>query len=120
MYPKGSDFLQEMSKGVAIHGKENVDLREETHRGEWGTNPTKKILGEHITPVIFTNFKFRDGSMTIPIDSWEIDLSSPPYITLEELPKLEATGNELIRKFADYMAAFAKEFEEIDVDSLKK
>jgi creatinine amidohydrolase/Fe(II)-dependent formamide hydrolase-like protein len=120
MYPKGSDYIQEMSLGVAIHGKENMDLREETHRGEWGDNPTKKILGDQITPVIFTNFKFRGATVTIPVDAWAIDLSSGPYIKPEELPKLEAAGNELIRKFADYMAAFAKEFEKIDVDSLKQ
>lgn len=120
MYPKGTDYLQEMSIGVAIHGKENIDLRGETHRGEWGANPTKKILGDEITPVVFTNFKFRGGSVTIPVDAWEIDLSSPPYIKPDELPKLEATGNELITKFADYIAAFAKEFEKVDVDSLKQ
>lgn len=120
MYPAGSDYIQEMSLGVAIHGKENVDLREETHRGEWGDNPTKKIFGDQITPVVFTNFKFHGATVTIPVDAWEIDLSSGPYVQPEELPKLEATGNELIRKFADYMAAFAKEFEKIDVDSLSK
>ena len=120
MYPKGTDYLQEMSIGVAIHGKENMDLRAETHRGEWGDNPTRKILGNEITPVIFSNFKFRGGIVTIPVDSWEIDLSSPPYIKSEELPKFEAAGNELIRKFVDYTAAFAKEFEKVDVDTLSK
>ena len=119
MYPKDTDYLQEMSLGVAIHGKENMDLREETHKGEWGTNPTKKVLGDQITPVIFTNFKFRGANVTIPVDAWEIDLSTPPYIKPEELPKLEATGNELIKKFADYIAAFSKEFEKVDVESLK-
>jgi creatinine amidohydrolase/Fe(II)-dependent formamide hydrolase-like protein len=119
LYPTGTDYLQEMSIGVAIHGKENIDLREETHRGEWGTNPTKKILGAEITPVVFTNFKFRGATVTIPVDAWEIDLSTPPYIKPEELPKLEAAGNELIRKFVDYTAEFAKEFEKIEVESLK-
>jgi creatinine amidohydrolase/Fe(II)-dependent formamide hydrolase-like protein len=118
MYPEGSDYLQEMSIGVAIHGKDNIDLREETHRGEWGTNPTKKILGDKITPVVFTNFKFQGGTAIIPVDAWEIDISTPPYIKREDLPKLEATGNELISKFVDYIAAFAKEFEKVDVDSL--
>jgi len=119
LYPKDTDYLQEMSIGVAIHGKENADLREVTHKGEWGTNPTKKILGEQITPVIFTNFKFRGGTVTIPVDAWEIDLSTPPYVKEDELPKLEAAGNKLIGQFADYYAEFAKEFEKVDVESLE-
>jgi creatinine amidohydrolase/Fe(II)-dependent formamide hydrolase-like protein len=119
LYPRDTDYLQEMSIGVAIHGKENADLREIAHRGEWGTNPTKKILGEKITPIVFTNFKFRGGTVTIPVDAWEIDLSTPPYVKQAELQKLVDAGNKLIEQFADYYAEFAKEFEKVDVDSLK-
>ena len=57
--------------------------------------------------------------MTIPVDAWEIDLSTPPYVKQDELPKLVAAGNKLIEQFADYYAEFAKEFEKVDVDSVK-
>lgn len=118
LYEKDTDYFQELSIGVAIHGKDNIDLRKATHMGEWGDNPTKKIFGEGIIPKIFTNFKFRGASVIIPVDAWEIDVASPPYIKRDELPKIEASGEKLIAKLSDYMADFAKEFEKIDADSV--
>jgi hypothetical protein len=68
-------FLEEMAVALAIHGKENADLREPAHKGEWGSNPTEKILGDSIVPIIFSNFKFGKGTLTIPVDAWDIDQS---------------------------------------------
>jgi Creatinine amidohydrolase len=115
-----NDFLQEMAIALAIHGNVNADLREAAHKGEWGANPTEKIFGDQILPIIFSNFKFRGGTLTIPVDSWDIDLASPPYVRPEELPALEKTGNELISKLADYFADFAREFEKIDAERFLK
>jgi creatinine amidohydrolase len=115
-FRQNNDFLEEMAIALAIHGKENADLREAAHKGEWGSNPTKKIFGDQIAPIIFSNFKFHGANLTIPVDSWDIDLASPPYVQPGELPVLEGRGKELISKLADYFADFAKEFEKIDAE----
>ena len=120
LYSDKDLFLQEFEIALAIHGVENADLRKEAHKGEWGDNPTKKIFGKEINPIIFNTFEYRRGTVVIPVDAWDIDLVSPPYQRKSNLPALEAKGKEMLAKMADYIADFAKEFEKIDVDRFLK
>jgi creatinine amidohydrolase len=108
----------ELAIALAIHGKENAGIVPKMHKGEWGDNPTRKIYGDKISAVIFNDAEFKGGPVTIPIDSWDIDIESPPEVKKEELDGLAKKGEEMIRRMADYVAEFAKEFEKVDVDKI--
>jgi creatinine amidohydrolase len=116
LYADKTVAIQEMAIALAIHGGDNWDLREEVHKGEWGDNPTRKIFGREINPIMFSEFEYRKGKVVIPMDAWDIDIATPPYMQKNELSSLESNGKEMISKMADYMADFAKEFEKIDVN----
>ena len=113
--PKGS-YMSELAVAIAIGGKEIADLRGEGYRGEWGSNPTlRKIFGEEIKPLGFNDFEYKGAQIMIPIDAWEIDVDSPPKVTTKELDALERRGQEIIRRLADYVADFAKEFQKVRI-----
>ena len=119
LFKQGTDFFEEFKLGLAIYGKEKADLRKQTFKGEWGAHPCKQILGSKIKTDIFYLSKFRKGTVMIPIDAWDTDITSPPYIRRDDLDKLEASGKELVAKLADYIADFAREFQKIEVKKLK-
>jgi len=111
-------WLDEFAIALTIHGKENVDIKPKMHKGEWGDNPTKKVYGNRIKPVIFNDAEFKGGPVTIPIDSWDIDIESPPEVRKEDLPALLAKGKKMVDRMADYVAEFAREFQKVDVDKV--
>ncbi len=113
-------WYDEFMMGLAIHGKENADIRSMKHKGEWGKNPTKKVFGSKIIPVIFNHSEFKGGIVTIPVDSWDIDIESPPGVRKDQLDGLTREGERMISHMADYIADFAKEFEKVDVDKFLK
>lgn len=118
-FKRDAEFLEEFKIGLAIHGKEAADLRGGTFKGEWGAHPCKQVLGNKIKTDIFYLSKFRKGTLMIPLDAWDTDLTSPPFIGHSDLPKLEAGGKELITKLADYIADFAREFQKLNVKRVK-
>jgi len=113
-------WYDELAIALAIHGKENADIVPKMHKGEWGENPTKSIYGDKIKAVIFNDAEFKGGPVVIPIDSWDIDIESPPEAKKKDLDALQKKGEEMIRRMADYVAEFAKEFEKVDVDRIFK
>ena len=113
-------WYEELAIALAIHGKESADIAVKTHKGEWGDNPTKRIYGDRIKAVAFNDAELKGGPVTIPIDCWDIDIESPPDVKKEDLDGLVKKGEEMIRKMADYVAEFAKEFEKVDVARIFK
>jgi hypothetical protein len=75
----------------------------------------RKIFGEEIKPLGFNDFEYKGAQIMIPIDAWEIDVDSPPKVTTKELDALERRGQEIIRRLADYVADFAKEFQKVRI-----
>jgi creatinine amidohydrolase len=112
-----SEFaLAELAVAVAIDGTEIADLRGGGYKGEWGANPvTKKVLGEAITPLGFSTFEYRGARLTIPIDAWEIDTEGPPDTAASELPDLRRRGEETIDRMVEYISAFVRDFQKIDL-----
>ena len=111
-------WFDEFMIALAIHGTEGADIGRGTYSGEWGDNPTKKVYGDKIKAIIFNDAEFKGGPITIPIDSWDIDIPSPPEVKRSELPALKKKGEKMIAAMADYLAEFAKEFEKVDVDKV--
>jgi broad specificity phosphatase PhoE len=54
------------------------------------------------------------------MEAWDIDLEGPPNVSYDDLGDLSQKGQEIIKRLADYIADFAKEFERIDVSSILK
>lgn len=111
--PRGS-YKSELAVGIVIGGKEIADIRKGGYKGEWGTNPTKKIFGEKIKPIRFTDFEYNGAQLIIPVDAWDTDLEGPPEMDRSELDTLHKRGEEIIKRISEYIANFAKEFEKID------
>lgn len=112
--PKGS-YMAELAVAIAIGGTDIADIRSGGYRGEWGSAPTlRKLFGEKIKPLGFTDFEYAGGPITIPIDAWEVDVDSPPVVNKNALEDLRRRGEDTIRRLADHIAGFAKEFEKLD------
>lgn len=120
LYPDPHAFRQELAIGVAIGGKDIVDLRKGGYRGEWGWYSYREVFGEKIKPQGFDDFTFKNAPVIVPIDAWDIDIDNPPDIEKEELDKLYEQGKEIIKRSVDHIAEFAKEFEKIDVSKILK
>jgi creatinine amidohydrolase len=116
LFPTADVFKQELAMAIAIGGKEVADIGRGVYRGEWGMTQFKKIFGDNIKPLGFDNFKYKEGPVTIPVDAWDIELENPPEIRKDELEGLKEQGQEILKRCADYIAEFAKEFEKIDVE----
>jgi hypothetical protein len=112
-----SEFaLAELGLAIAIDGTDIVDLRGGGYKGEWGSDPiVRKLFGEKITPLGFNTFAYAGAKVTIPIDAWDIDVESPPDIARSALEGLRRKGEETIERQTEYISAFAREFQKIDV-----
>jgi creatinine amidohydrolase len=112
-----SEFaITELAVAIAIDGVEIADLRGGGYKGEWGSNPAyAKLFGEKITPLGFSAFAYAGAQVTIPVDAWQIDEQSPPDTGKDELPALRRRGEETIERMTEYISAFAREFQGIDV-----
>lgn len=113
--PRGS-YMSELAVAIAIGGREIADLRVGGYKGEWGSDRIlKTIFGERIKPLGFNDFEFERGQITIPVDGWDIDVESPPEVDYGALNALQRRGEEILERLAEYISAFAKEFQKIDV-----
>lgn len=117
--------MAELAVAIAIWGKGVPDLRG-GYKGEWGPTETtslnvRKILGEKIVPLGYlsgmssSSFDYKGAEVIIPVDLWDIDLESPPEVGKDELERLQKRGEEIIRRLADHVAEFAKDFEKVNV-----
>jgi creatinine amidohydrolase len=108
--------LAELAVAIAMDGTDIADLRDGGYKGEWGFPPTvKNLFGEKITPLGFSAFEYAGAQVTIPVDAWEIDAASPPDINRSALEALRRRGDETIERMAEYISAFAGEFQKIDL-----
>ena len=115
LFPEGS-HISELALAVAIDGPEIADLRKGGYKGEWGVKPPlRPMLGGKIRPLGFNNFEFGGAQLLVPVDAWDIDTKSPPEIDKSELEGLRRRGEQAIARLTDYLADFAREFEEVDV-----
>lgn len=120
LFPDPHCFKEELAVGVAIAGKEVADLRKGGYRGEWGWYSYREPLGDKIKPQGFDEFSFKNAPVLVPIDAWDIDIDNPPDISKEELDKLYEKGKEIIRRSADHIAEFAREFEKVNPSKVLK
>jgi hypothetical protein len=112
--------MEELAVAIAMAGKDIADIRGGGYMGEWGENPTKKILGDKILPIRFNDFTFKGAQVIIPVDAWDIDVEAPPKASKEELEAVAKRGQQIIDRLADYIADFAREFQQIDVSKVLK
>ena len=75
----------------------------------------RKLFGELIKPLGFNTFAYAGAQVTIPVDAWDIDVESPPEIERGAFDGLRRRGEETIERQAEYISAFVKEFQKIDV-----
>lgn len=81
-----------------------------------GLSPDReKVFGEEIRPLGFSTFEYAGAPVTIPVDAWEIDVESPPEIDKGALEALRRRGEETIERMTEYISAFAREFQKIDM-----
>ena len=40
----------------------------------------RDVVGEGIEPVTFNTFKFKGGTITIPVQAWDLDEEDPPEL----------------------------------------
>ena len=123
-------FFSELAVSMAILGTDVADLRSGGYKGEWGptentTLNVKKIYGEKIVPlgrgsISASGVNYKGAEITIPMDSWEVDLPSPPELDKNKLEELRKKGEEIIRRVTDYLVEFAKDFEKVDVSVFLK
>jgi len=117
-FPEGTHIM-ELAVAAAVGGTELIDLRDNGYKGEWGINPPlRHLFGEQIRPLGFNNFEHRGAPVIIPVDAWDIDLESPPQIERHELEALRRRGEASIERLADYIAGFARAFQQVDVTAV--
>jgi hypothetical protein len=115
LFPEGT-HIWEFAVALAVGGPDIADLRAGGYKGEWGSAPPmRKLFGEKITPLGFNNFEYQGAQILIPVDAWDIDIESPPYIDKSVLEALRRRGEESLERFIEYMSAFAVEFQKINV-----
>jgi len=113
-FPEGT-HIWELAVALAVGGTEIADVRAGGYKGEWGVHPPlRRLFGEAITPVGFSNFEYRQAPVIIPIDCWDVDVESEPEIRKDSLETLKRRGEQSIERIVEYVVAFAKEFEKID------
>jgi creatinine amidohydrolase len=112
-----SEFaLAELAVAVAVDGVEIADLREGVYKGEWGFDPiVKKPFGDRITPEGFSTFRYAGATVTIPVDAWEVDDESPPEIDAAGLQALRRQGEETMARMTEYISAFIRDFQAIEI-----
>ena len=118
LFPRPHVFIEELAVAIAIGGKDAADIGKGGYRGEWGWTEFRKMFGDKIKPLGFDNFEYKGGPVIIPIDAWDVDVDTPPEIRKDELDRLEKQGQEILKRCADYIAEFAKDFEKIDVKTI--
>src|SRR5262249_28528565 len=112
-----SEFaITELAVAIAIGGGESAALGGGGDKGERGSDPAyAKPFGDKFTPQGFSAFSYGGAQVTIPVDAWEIDVQCPPDTAKDELPALRRRGEETIERMTEYISAFAREFQRIDV-----
>lgn len=115
-FPEGTHIM-ELAVAAAVSGTDAIDLRDGNgYKGEWGIKPPlRQLFGDPIRPLGFNNFEFRDAPVTIPVDAWDIDIDSPPQLQPQDLEALRRRGEAAIDRLADYIAEFARAFQQVDV-----
>ena len=81
LFPEKGAFMAELAVSLAIGGKEIADLRDTGYKGEWGERYTmRNVFGDEILPLGFNSFEYKGGSITIPVQAWDIDVEGPPVL----------------------------------------
>jgi len=115
LFPEGT-HISELALAIAIDGADIADVRPGGYKGEWGKNPPlRHLFGDQIKPLGFNNFEFAGARIIVPVDSWDIDVASPPDLKRGALEEIRRRGERAMDRFVEYISAFAKEFEQIDV-----
>jgi creatinine amidohydrolase/Fe(II)-dependent formamide hydrolase-like protein len=114
-----SEFaLAELAVAVAIDGVDIADLRDGGYKGEWGFDPiVKRPFGDRILPAGFSTFRYAGAPVTIPVDAWEIDEDSPPEIRKTDLEPLRRQGEETMARMTEYISAFVRDFQAVEIPS---
>jgi len=113
-FPEGT-HIWELAVALAVGGTEVADVRSGGYKGEWGANPPlRPLFGDKIKPLGFSNFEYRGAPVIIPVDSWDVDVESPPEIDKASLEALRRRGEESIERIVEHIVAFVRDFEKLD------
>jgi creatinine amidohydrolase/Fe(II)-dependent formamide hydrolase-like protein len=121
LHPEKGSYIQELAVSLFLGGKEIADLRGTGYKGEWGEKYTMRaIFGEELDPLTFNKFDFKGGTITIPVQAWDIDEEGPPILGKEVVDELYQRGKKIMDGMVDYLVDFAQTFQKVDISiSLK-
>jgi creatinine amidohydrolase/Fe(II)-dependent formamide hydrolase-like protein len=121
LHPEKGAFMQELAVSLAIGGKEIADLRGTGYKGEWGEKYTMKpLFGKDLEPQGFNIFRYKGGTIIIPVEAWDLDEEGPPVLGIEVVDELYQRGKKILEGLVDYLVNFVRDFEKVDLDpSLK-
>jgi len=116
LHPEKGSFMQELAVSLFLGGKEIADLRGTGYKGEWGERYTMRdVFGEGIKPVTFNKFEFKGGSITIPVQAWDLDEEGPPALGKEVVDELYERGKKIMEGLVEYLVEFAEAFQKADL-----
>jgi len=121
LHPEKGSYIQELAVSLFLGGKEMADLRGTGYKGEWGeTYAMRDVLGEGIKPVTFNKFRFKGGTVTIPVQAWDLDVEGPPELGAEVVDDLHERGRKIMEGMVEYLVEFAEAFQRADLSKVLK
>ena len=116
LHPEKGSFMQELAVSLFLGGKEIADLRGTGYKGEWGEKYTMRdVFGKEIKPVTFNKFEFKGGSITIPVQAWDLDEEGPPVLGKEVVDDLYERGKKIMEGLVEYLVEFTEAFQKVDL-----
>ena len=116
LHPEKGSYMQELAVSLFLGGKGIADLRGTGYKGEWGEKyALQDVFGEGIEPVTFNTFKFKGGTITVPVQAWDLDEEGPPELGQEVVDDLYERGKKIMEGMVEYLAEFAEAFQRADL-----
>ena len=117
LHPEKGSFMQELAVSLFLDGKDIADLRGTGYKGEWGKKYVMRdVFWEGIEPVTFNTFKFKGGTITIPVQAWDLDEEGPPELGEEVVDELYERGKKIMEGLVEYFVDFAEAFQKVDLE----
>ena len=75
----------------------------------------RDVFGKGLKPVTFNKFEFKGGTITIPVQAWDLDVEGPPALGKEVVDELYERGKKIMEGLVEYLVDFAEEFQKVDL-----
>jgi len=119
LHPEKGSYIQELAVSLFLGGKGIADIRGTGYKGEWGEEyAMRDVFGEGIEPVTFNKFRFKGGTVTIPVQAWDLDEEGPPELGTEVVDDLHERGRKIMEGMVEYLVEFAEAFQRADLSKV--